>query len=167
MQIEAFEKGRVNSRRYRNRRIGEFFKDLGMTEGRSTGIKKIIDSMAENTSSKPIFDFDEEHTYFQVTLPVHEEVLKKVSIIEENTTPQVTPQVLNLLENLEDEMTRDEIMQQLNLKDRKNFRENYLNPAIDNKLIELTIPDKPQSSKQKYRVTSNGKEVLKQSLCHI
>jgi ATP-dependent DNA helicase RecG len=66
---------------------------------------------------------------------------------------------LNLLENLEDEMTRDEIMQQLNLKDRKNFRENYLNPAIDNKLIELTIPDKPQSSKQKYRVTSNGKEL--------
>jgi hypothetical protein len=34
--------------------------------------------MTENTSPKPIFDFDEEHTYYQVTLPVHQEVLKKL-----------------------------------------------------------------------------------------
>jgi ATP-dependent DNA helicase RecG len=74
VKLESFEKGRVNSRRYRNRRIGEFFKDLKMTEGRSTGIKKIIDAMAENGSPKPHFEFDEEHTYFQVTLPIHETV---------------------------------------------------------------------------------------------
>ena len=84
--IVAFEKGRVNSRRYRNRRIGEFFKDLKMTEGRSTGIKKIIDAMAENGSPKPHFEFDEEHTYFQVTLPIHEASQKNG--IENILTPQ-------------------------------------------------------------------------------
>ena len=72
VKLESFEKGRVNSRRYRNRRIGEFFKDLKMTEGRSTGIKKIIDAMTENGSPKPHFEFDEDHTFFQVTLPIHE-----------------------------------------------------------------------------------------------
>lgn len=54
VKLESFEKGRVNSRRYRNRRIGEFFKDLKMTEGRSTGIKKIIDAMVENGSPNHI-----------------------------------------------------------------------------------------------------------------
>jgi ATP-dependent DNA helicase RecG len=80
VKLQSFEKGRVNSRRYRNRRIGEFFKDLKMTEGRSTGIKKIIDAMAENGSPKPHFEFDEEHTYFQVTLPIHETVKEQMVI---------------------------------------------------------------------------------------
>lgn len=33
----------------------------------------------------------EEHTYFQVTLPSHEEAPKKVSTSEENTTPPKSP----------------------------------------------------------------------------
>ncbi len=58
-------------------------------------------------------------------------------------------------------MSRDEIMQKIGLKDRKNFRDGYLNPAIVDGLVELTIPDKPQSSKQKYTLTPLGKQVLK------
>lgn len=77
IKLEALQKGRANSRRYRNRRIGEFLKELKMTEGRSTGINKILDVMAKNSSPKPEFEFDDEHTYFQVKLPVHEEVLKE------------------------------------------------------------------------------------------
>ena len=55
----------------RNRRIGEFLKDLGIAEGRGTGIPKIIRKMNENGSPKPKFDFDAERTYFRVTLPAH------------------------------------------------------------------------------------------------
>ena len=51
-----------------------------MTEGRSTGIKKIIEAMAENGSPKPHFEFDEEHTYFQVTLPIHEAVKHQMTL---------------------------------------------------------------------------------------
>ena len=41
-----FKKGQAVSRRYRNRRIGEFLKELGLAEGRSTGIPKILRAMA-------------------------------------------------------------------------------------------------------------------------
>ena len=39
--------GRAVSRRYRNRRIGEFLKELDLTEGRSTGIPKILREMTD------------------------------------------------------------------------------------------------------------------------
>lgn len=57
----------------RNRRIGDFLKELRLAEGRGTGLPKIFRSMLENGSQKPIFDFDEERTYFRVTLPAHPE----------------------------------------------------------------------------------------------
>ena len=44
-----------------------------------------------------------------------------------------------------------EIMERLNLVHKPTFRKNYLNPALEAKLIERTIPDKPNSKNQKYR----------------
>jgi len=57
----------------RNRRIGEFLKELRLAEGRGTGLPKIRRSMAENGSPSPVFDFDEGRTYFRITLPAHPE----------------------------------------------------------------------------------------------
>lgn len=56
---------------YRNRRIGDFLKDLDLAEARGTGIPKIRRKMTENGSPDPSFDFDETRTYFRVTLPAH------------------------------------------------------------------------------------------------
>lgn len=55
----------------RNRRVGEFLKELKLAEGRGTGIPKIRTRMRENGSPEPKFDFDEGNSYFRVTLPVH------------------------------------------------------------------------------------------------
>ena len=55
----------------RNRRIGEFLKELRLAEGRGTGLPKIRRRMAENGSPEPQFDYDEGRTYFRVTLPAH------------------------------------------------------------------------------------------------
>jgi len=55
----------------RNRRIGDFLKELRLAEGRGTGIPKIRRRMRENGSPEARFDFDESRTYFRVTLPVH------------------------------------------------------------------------------------------------
>ena len=63
--------GRVPPVPARNRRIGEFLKELRLAEGRGTGLPKIRRSMAENGSPEPQFDFDEGRTYFRVTLPAH------------------------------------------------------------------------------------------------
>jgi len=57
---------------YRNRRIGEFLKELKLAEARGTGIPKIHRKMKENGSPAPLFEFDESsRTYFKVTLPAH------------------------------------------------------------------------------------------------
>lgn len=55
----------------RNRRIGEFLKELNLAEGRGTGIPKIRRKMSENGSPEPKFEFDSERTYFRVILPAH------------------------------------------------------------------------------------------------
>ena len=55
----------------RNRRIGEFLKELRLAEGRGTGLPKIRRRMAENGSPEPRFDYDEGRTYFRVILPIH------------------------------------------------------------------------------------------------
>ena len=57
----------------RNRRIGEFLKDLRLAELRLSGLPKIFDAMKANGSPAPTFVFDEQRTFFQVTLPAHPE----------------------------------------------------------------------------------------------
>ena len=57
----------------RNRLIGEFLKELGLAEGRLSGLPKVFRTMEANGSPPPQFDFDEQRTYFQATLPAHPE----------------------------------------------------------------------------------------------
>ncbi len=74
--------------------------------------------------------------------------------------PQVTPQVGRLLQALVGEMSREEIQSKLVLKDRKSFRARYLTPALAEGLIEMTLPEKPNSRLQKYRLTEQGRRWL-------
>ena len=76
------------------------------------------------------------------------EVLSKPSVLYENTTPQVE----RLMETMEFDIpyTDVQLMGALGLKSRKSFRENYLQSAIEDKIIEMTIPDKATSRNQRY-----------------
>ena len=51
-----------------------------------------------------------------------------------------------------DVLSASEIMKRLGLSHRPTFRQNYLNPALSNGIVEMTIPDKPNSRNQKYRL---------------
>lgn len=57
-------------------------------------------------------------------------------------------------------MGNAEIRRHLGLKDRTHLRERYLDPALADGLIEPTIPDKPNSRLQQYRLTEKGAELL-------
>ena len=57
-------------------------------------------------------------------------------------------------------MTRQQLQTALKLKNAEHFRKSYLLPALEAGLIEMTIPDKPRSSKQKYRLTQKGQELM-------
>lgn len=63
---------RIVAREYRNRRIGDFLKELHLTEGRGTGFPTIYKAMADNGSPAPTFDTDETSTYVLATLPAHD-----------------------------------------------------------------------------------------------
>lgn len=62
---------RIIARDYRNRRIGDFLKELRLTEGRGTGFPAIYAAMTANGSPDPSFETDES-SYVMVTLPVRE-----------------------------------------------------------------------------------------------
>lgn len=70
--IQGLKDFKVYSRRYRNRRIGEFLKELHLTEGRNTGFKKILDALKANGSPLPEFETDEAHDYFVTRLFIRE-----------------------------------------------------------------------------------------------
>ncbi|MCD8118309.1 MAG: putative DNA binding domain-containing protein [Lachnospiraceae bacterium] len=63
------------SRRYRNRRIGDFLKELKLVEGRNTGVPTILRAMERNGSRPPVFETDEGRNYFTIILPVHKSFL--------------------------------------------------------------------------------------------
>lgn len=60
------------SKRYRNRRLGEYLKELDLTEGRSTGIPTIQNVLENNGSPRATIVTDEERTFFRITIPCHE-----------------------------------------------------------------------------------------------
>ncbi len=68
---EGLREFRAYSRRYRNRRIGEFLKEMHLTEGRNTGFRKIRNALHNNGSPEPLFETDDERTYFSTTLFIH------------------------------------------------------------------------------------------------
>ena len=127
--------------------------------------------------SKESFKFME--NTLRVIFPIDED-LQALMEEEAQATPQVPPkyraryhastmqvpmqvpmQVKDLLNILKEVSYREEIQEKLGLKNRDYFRKNYLNPAIEQGFVALTIPDKPTSSKQQYYLTDKGKEFLK------
>ncbi len=66
-------RAKLVARHYRNGKIGEYLKLLGMTEGYSTGISKIFRAFRANGSPMPKFETDDERSYFLVTLYKHKE----------------------------------------------------------------------------------------------
>jgi len=85
---EDIQNRRMISRRYRNRRIGDFLKELKLVEGRNTGIPTILRAMDANGSQPPVFETDAERTYFTVILPVHADFLHSVKGDEPKAKPK-------------------------------------------------------------------------------
>lgn len=72
---EAIADGRIRARVYRNRRIGDFLKELRLIEGRNTGFPTAFKALEENGSPTLQFDTDENRGYLSVTIPIHETFL--------------------------------------------------------------------------------------------
>jgi ATP-dependent DNA helicase RecG len=75
-------------------------------------------------------------------------------------TPQVTPQVITLLESAQEPRSREELQEVIGLRDRKHFQAAYLSPLLGAGWLEMTVPDKPRSRLQRYRTTRSGVATL-------
>jgi ATP-dependent DNA helicase RecG len=92
ISIEDLAAGNVVSRRYRNRRIGDFLKELELTEGRGTGIPKIQRAMLANGSPPAEFKTNDDRTFFTIVLRMHPEAINQTTPhVPPHLTPHVTP----------------------------------------------------------------------------
>ena len=140
----------------RNKELMRIFKDLELVEHLGSGIPRITQFCPESC-----FRFTENflRSTFPAIEPVHAEDDAAAPVTPEGT-PEVTPEVRRMLGLLICEMARTEIMVQLGLRDEKHFREHYQQVAMAAGLIERTLPDKPNSRLQKYRLTEKGRSLL-------
>ncbi len=182
VRLEQLRIGKAMPRRYRNRRIGEFLKELEFTEGRSTGIPKIMEAMGKNGSPPAEFEFDEDHSYFTVRLPVHPAALevaetsmgdelgsesrsesRSESEYEWRIRPEWRPEwgpesVCNRIMAAisSTPRSRSELAESLGHKSITGALRQALVDLMAAGLVEYTIPGKPNSRMQKYRMPPGG-----------
>lgn len=143
----------------RNKELMRIFKDLDLVEQLGSGIPRILESY-----SKDSFYFFENflRMVFPSIVPVHQTgpdtIQVKDYVMQDNM--QVPTPILKVLKVLKGEQTRQEIQESLKMLNRNNFRKNYLRPALEQEFVEMTIPNKPNSKHQRYRLTGKGKGVL-------
>lgn len=189
IRMDELRAGRPVARRYRNRRIGEFLKELELSEGRNTGIPTILKAMQDNGSPEPRFETDDDRTYLLVRLPLrpaptpevgatpqvsplltpqlkqpeikHLKILATVlGLPVPQVTPQLTAQVEKVLRAAVAAQSREGLQRAVSLGDRKHFRKALLNPLLLAGWLAPTLPDKPNSRLQSYLLTDAGRTWL-------
>ncbi len=127
------------------------YRDVELVESLGSGIPRILRAYGEDC-----FKFTD--NFIRITLPVSTHLHAS-----DHASDHASIQVKKLVSILIGEMGRLELQEILSIKNRDYFRKNYLNPAVYGGYIELTIPDRPNSQKQRYRLTAKGlalKEIL-------
>lgn len=167
------ENRRIVARDYRNRRVGDFLKELHLTEGRGTGIPTIYQAMENNGSPSPIFETDADCTYFLTVIPAHPQFIAKghdlgndyvndqdndyVNEVGQDYNITYTRRVLTFALT---PRSKAEILNRLGYKNHFDNYRRYIAPLIENHWLEMTIPDKPSSRNQKYQTTVLGKKLI-------
>jgi ATP-dependent DNA helicase RecG len=128
VSLEALRTFRVIARRYRNRRIGEFLKELRLTEGKGTGIPRILKSLRSNGSPDPAFETDEDRSYFLTTLRIHPFFHSDGSSAPESA--EIEMRILNAIGP--EGVTRKQLAEKLGYRSRPASLTN----AIDRMLLE-------------------------------
>lgn len=100
ISAEAIKAARkLKARRYRNRRLGDFLKELGLTEGRATGIPTIQKHLKLNGNNPAIIETDDDRTYFLMTIPCRDDMveLSNTGAIDQESADLVLKEVVDQL----------------------------------------------------------------------
>lgn len=218
---EAIKEARkLKARRYRNRRLGDFLKELDLTEGRATGVPTIQKTLRDNGSDSAVIETDADRSYFLITIPCRKDMVTKVVVdelkdlkimhalgvdfgglvksisqvlnadkqIDKSKISRLVKLILQVCDKSWSEHVKETVVRRMfltlvklvytmystesislsyilenfDIKSRYEFKTFIANPLFKEGIIELTVPDKPTSSKQCYRLTQKGKDLLSQ-----
>lgn len=173
VKLEDLQAGTPHPKRYRNRRLGDFLKQLRLTEGHATGIALMLKTSERNGSPTPLFEIDEGRSDFAVTFFEHKHFLfsrkaqtratRLKRLVNNRNTVQnsekITQNMLLVMHN-QSPMKRKEILEKVGLTNQtKNFQK-YFVPLLSKGLVMPTMPEKPTSPLQTYYLTQAGKELV-------
>ena len=167
LRLDALTTATVRARRYRNRRLGDFLKELDLTEGRATGLPIVQQALRDNGSPEARFETDGDRTYFLVELTRHPAFLATTrpvasldtdsvtnSVTDSVTLTEVARQILQFVAT--EPRKREDILTHIGRANQSKTYRHLLLPLENAGLLERTIPDKPSSSRQRYQITPTG-----------
>jgi ATP-dependent DNA helicase RecG len=163
----------------RNALIADLLHRIRFIEKAGTGIKRIRDEAHDGGYPEPVWEANGFVTTIFRPSPEVRAAAEAQSVGKHPaSTPQVarqvpskypasTPQVLAVLRGATGEgASREALQAAAGIKDREHFRKAYLRELVSGGLLELTIPDKPRSSRQRYRLTARGRRMLASGLAN-
>lgn len=164
MSIEQFKAG---VSRIRNPVIAKTLGQLELIEEWGSGYKRIKDACEQG--GYPLPKWEEFGSALRVTFYPHPEIeqIQKagtklgLSWDQVGTKFKLEQEEIQLLTYCQEPKTIKELMDFMGWKNRTKFRGKYINPLINNGLLEMTMPEKPRSSKQKYRISKQILEIVK------
>ena len=133
--------------------IANVFYRAGTIERWGAGTLNIIDWCVENANPPPTWQEQAGSVY----VTFQPAVLPDTSAV--GTKLALSQHQVDILHKCREDSTLVDLMALTGRSDRTKFRHQVLNPLLEARLIEMTIPDKPSSSKQKYRLTKKGRHL--------
>ncbi len=139
----------------RNPKIAEFLHTYSYVKEFGEGVDRMFREMEEAGLPAPEYKTVEFMLYATLRNRPHDVVAAPQ--VEEQVTPQVSPQDthqvalhVEILAFCSEPRSKKEIMQHIGLSDTKSFRKLYLVPLLTADKLRMTLPDKPNSPKQRY-----------------
>ena len=176
ISVEDFYTG--NKSLCRNPILQKFFIQLGIGEKAGSGADFIVKGWLDNKWDKPHLKEKVQPDMVTLTFQMKEAEPNSPSPVRPQSVPSLSPVCPQLEQVYEknakvilDELRTgnlaiSQLMGKVGEKNKNRFRQNLLNPLIEAELIEPTIKDKPNSSKQAYRLTSKAMEWMNKNGLH-
>ncbi len=139
---------------HRNSRLGDFLKELRLTEGRSTGIPRVLRSLRDNGSDDPIYETDDERTYLRVIIRIHNAFIEKSVDIKAGvknkykTPAQIKESILESL-RMNGCQTSNMLAGSIGYTAVNSTFRRCINELLDAGEIEYLYPDNPRDRRQR------------------
>ena len=131
---KTLKKKRIIVRDYRNRKIGDFLKELHLTEGRGTGFPIIYRNLQKNGSPLASFETDEDRTYFLAVINIHPEAKQISPIVKDDSAIKKLDKIVDikgLNEFLKSISVYDNVRDSVRDSVRDNVRDNVKDNVRD------------------------------------